>query len=91
MFKCYNTLNIYISKCGAIQNEISKKNGTVRVDCIACDALFWLAEAGLRLVCCLAIRGSTDGFLLLRVSVVLLDTLGISRCHNTLFLSTPYH
>ena len=33
MFKCYNTLNKYIS------NETSKKNGTVRGDCIACDAL----------------------------------------------------
>ena len=41
MFKCYNTLNKYINEYPS-SNETSKKNGTVRGDCIACDALFGL-------------------------------------------------
>ena len=44
MFKCYNTLNL-TSTLGyeyPSSNETSKKNGTVRGDCIACDALFSL-------------------------------------------------
>ena len=41
MFKCYNTLNKYkLENEYPSSNETSKKNGTVRGDCIACDALF---------------------------------------------------
>ena len=32
---------MYISKWVSIQQLDSKKKGTVRVDCIACDALFF--------------------------------------------------
>ena len=39
MFKCYNTLNKYIANEYSSSNETSKKNGTVRGDCLACDAL----------------------------------------------------
>ena len=40
MFKCYNILNKYIRNEYPSSNETSKKNGRVRGDCIACDALF---------------------------------------------------
>ena len=51
--------------------------------------LFKLVRTGLSLVCCMVIRGSTGGFLLLRFSVVLFHTMGFSRCHIT-FLSSPH-
>ena len=41
MFKCYNTLKCTLANAYTSSNEISKKNGTVRGDCIACDALFF--------------------------------------------------
>ena len=41
-------------------------------------------------VWCLFIHGSTSVFLFCGISVVLFDVLVISRCHNTLFLSSPY-
>ena len=39
MFKCYNTLNNTLGNEYPSSNETSKKKGTVRGDCIACDAL----------------------------------------------------
>ena len=39
MFKCYNTLTSTLGNEYPSSNETSKKNGTVRGDCIACDAL----------------------------------------------------
>ena len=41
MFKCYNTLTSTLGNEYPSSNETSKKNGTVRGDCIACDALFY--------------------------------------------------
>ena len=49
-----------------------------------------LVGTGLSLVCCLVIRGSTGGFFCSGISVVLFHTLGISRCHNSLFLSNSH-
>ena len=43
MFKRYNTLNNTLENEYPSSNETSKKNGTVRGDCIACDALFELS------------------------------------------------
>ena len=40
MFKRYNTLNNTLGNEYSSSNDTSKKNGTVRGDCIACDALF---------------------------------------------------
>ena len=40
--KCYNTLTCTLANEYPSSNEISKKNSTVRGDCIACDALFFL-------------------------------------------------
>ena len=42
MFKCYNTLTSTLGNEYPFSNETSKKNGTVRGDCIACDALLFL-------------------------------------------------
>ena len=42
MFKCYNTLNKTLGNEYPSSNETNKKNGTVRGDCIACDALFFI-------------------------------------------------
>ena len=39
MFKCYNILTSTLGNENPSSNETSKKNGTVRGDCIACDAL----------------------------------------------------
>ena len=43
MFNCYNTLTCTIANEYPSSNEISKKNGTVRGNYIACDALFHIA------------------------------------------------
>ena len=40
-------------------------------------------------MCCSVMRGSTDGLLFLR-NFSDVDTQGIFRCHNTLFLSGPH-
>ena len=42
MFKCYNTLTSTLENEYPSSNETSKKNGAVRGDCIACDALLRL-------------------------------------------------
>ena len=53
MFKRYNTLNNTLGNEYPSSNETSKKNGTVRGDCIACDALFKLTfmKVGLSICC----------------------------------------
>ena len=40
MFKCYNILTCTIASEYSSSNEICKKNGTVRGECIARDILF---------------------------------------------------
>ena len=52
--------------------------------------LFKLVGAGHNLVWCLVIWVSTGGFLLLRYFSGVFHTIGISRCHNTLFLSSTH-
>ena len=42
MFKRYNTLYNTLGNEYPSSNETSKKNGTVRGDCIACDAFFFI-------------------------------------------------
>ena len=51
--------------------------------------LFKLVGTGLSRVCCLVIRGSTGGFLLLRYFSGIVSHPGFSRCHN-MFLSSPH-
>ena len=55
-FKCVNAtipLTCTLANEYPSSNEISKKNGTVRGDCIACDALFSLKDKSKKLKCCL--------------------------------------
>ena len=54
---------------------------------ISQEKLVW---AGLSLLYCLTIRGSTGGLLLLRDFSGVVSQPSVSGCHNTLFLSSSH-